>query len=102
MPLPKPLYTGNGIVTTVTFTVPGDPTPRDPTTVELSYKGGTNPPVTYLYGTDPEIVRSSQGVYTADLATDDGEGSWIVQWEGFGACAAVSVERFTVTRKPIA
>ena len=105
--LPIPIYEGNGITTTVTFTNPvanQNPStwpPADPSTVTMTYIPGTGgPPVTWTYGVGPFIVKVNTGIYTAELDTTDTGGRWQVKWEGTGACAAVSIQGFQVVPQP--
>jgi len=105
--LPIPVYEGNGVTTTVTFTnpVPGqNPStwpPVDPTSVTVTFIPGTGgTPVTWTYGVGPFIQQVSTGVYSAELDTTGALGRWAVKWQGTGDCAAVSVQGFEVTPQP--
>ena len=106
VPLPDPLYEGNSVTTSVQFYQPvvGQP-PRnwplvDPTTIEMTFIAGTGAePVTWEYLVTGNIIRVDEGVYSAQLSTT-GAGPWSVKWVGSGACAAVSVQSFTVTPVP--
>lgn len=100
MALPNPLYAGNGLTTTVTFTV-ANGTITDPDTVTLKYKAGSAATVTWTYLGTGSIMKTGTGVYTAELDTTALAGSWTIEWIGTGACAAVSVSNTQVSTPPI-
>jgi hypothetical protein len=95
-----PVYAGTAVTTTATFTTPPGGTPADPTTVTLKFKSNAGE-TEWVYGVDEEIVRSSTGVYYAELDTSNTSGDWTVQWVGTGACAAISVAIQPVVTPPL-
>jgi hypothetical protein len=101
-----PVYQGNAITTQVTFSNPqpnvasNQWTPVDPSTVTVTFVVGNGTPTVWTYGATGSIVRSSTGVYLAELDTTNKPGRWQVKWVGTGACAAVSVQGFQVTPQP--
>ena len=99
--LPSPLYAGNALTTTATFTIPPSTTPVDPTTVTLKYKAGSTATVTWTYLGTGSITQVSTGIYSAELDTTSLAGGWTIEWIGTGACAAVSVSNISVTPQPI-
>ena len=101
MALPSTLYAGNAVTTTVTFTVPPSTTPVDPSTITLKYKVGSQATVTWTYGGTGSITKTSTGVYAAVLDTTALAGSWVIEWIGTGACAAISVSYVSVETLPI-
>ena len=99
--LPSPLYAGNAVTTTVTFTVPPSTSPVDPSTITLKYKAGSTATTVWTYGGTGSINRVSEGIYAAELDTTSLAGNWTIEWIGTGACAAVSVSFITVETLPI-
>ena len=99
--LPQPLFAGNAVTTTVTFTIPPSTTPVDPSTVTLKYKAGSAAVVTWVYLGAGSITKSSVGVYAAELDTTALQGGWTVEWIGTGTCAGIAVSMFLVEPLPI-
>ncbi len=104
--LPTPVYEGNAVTTTVEFYNPvfGEAQSEwplvDPTTVTMTFIAGTGAsPVVWTYGGTGSIVRVSAGVYQAELPTT-APGTWQVKWIGTGACAAVTIQGFSVVSTP--
>src|ERR1700683_1773105 len=96
--LPTPTYVGTAVTITATFRNPGNPRPVDPTTVTLEF-GILPDTTTWTYLGTGSIVRSKQGVYTAEILLDS-PGTEGVKFTGTGACAAVGVTTFLVTPVP--
>lgn len=69
-----------------TFTSGG--TLTDPTTLTFTYRTPAGVETTWVYGTNPEIVRSSLGVYTLELPLTEA-GRWDYKWTATGTVAAV-------------
>lgn len=84
--------TGDPVVLTNTFSVSG--TPTDPTTVTLAVTGPDGTADTYDYAL-AEITRSSAGVYTKTITTDE-PGTWVYKWTGTGTAADVADGSFHV------
>lgn len=88
------------MTSTVTFMVPGETDPVDPSTVTLKYaNAGTT--TTWEYGGTGAITKVSTGVYQAELDTTASSGVWTVEWIGTGACAVVNALTFVVTAPPL-
>lgn len=68
----------------------------DPTTVTFKYKvKKTGTPVVYVYGTDAEVVRESQGVYYCDILVASSDPHY-VSFIGEGGLDAVEEDVFYV------
>lgn len=72
----------------------------DPTTVTFIVDPPTEPPTTYVYGTDPEVTKLSTGRYQVKFVVPVG-GTWRVRGEGTDACQtakeiSISVENTTI------
>lgn len=52
----------------------------DPTVVRVVIEDPAGVPVTYIYGTDPELIRDTAGTYHAVVAAAV-EGRWKYRWE---------------------
>ena len=104
--LPQPLYRGNAVTAGVTFSnpVPGQLPPSwpliDPNTVSLTVTDGDGNVTTYAYGAGNTIIRTSQGIYQAEIDTSPASGRWKVKWVGTGACAALWTRNFIVSPVP--
>lgn len=61
-----------------------DDVDRDPTVVTFKLKNPSEELTTYVYGTDPEVVKDSVGNYHFDLIVED-SGRYHYRWEGTGA-----------------
>jgi len=73
---------GDEVRVTVTFDSGG--TPRDPTTVtfKIVLPHGLSP-VTYVYGTDVQLIRDGVGIYHVDwLTTVQGNAPWSMRGTG--------------------
>ena len=104
--LPSPLYVGTALEVTQEFQTPVPGTPQanwpfvDPTTVTLTVAGGDGvAPVTYTYGSGPQIVRVSTGVYSFTTDTTV-PGRWQFKWVGTDPCAAVTVKGCVLLPQP--
>lgn len=73
-------------------------TAADPTTVIFEYKKPGSASAALTYGTDPEVVKESTGVYHCDLDLDI-DGMWYVYFTGTGAIVAAAQDNFRVKRK---
>lgn len=58
----------------------------DPTTISLVVREPDATHTTYVYPTDPEIVRVAEGIYTFSHVPD-AAGQWGYYWLGTGAVA---------------
>lgn len=67
-----------------TFRVRASGLVADPTTVVLKIKDPAGVTTTYTYGTDTELVRSSEGVYTMDFSPLS-SGAYYYRMYGTGA-----------------
>lgn len=65
----------------------------DPTTVKLTVREPDGTTTTYVYGTDAIVVKSSTGIYTANLDTTSKRGLWLYTWWSTGAGQADSGEQ---------
>ena len=68
----------------------------DPTVVTLHVKNPADTETSYVYGTDPEVVRESQGVYYMLLDTTAQPGEWMFVWNSTGTLQAAGQTKFTV------
>ena len=83
-----------GSIVTVSGTFRGlAGTVTDPSVVKLTVKTPDGTQTTYTYGSDAEVVKSSTGVYTADLDTTNKRGLWIYTWWSTGTAQADSGEQ---------
>ena len=87
--LPSPLYIGNAVTVTMTFTNPGSPDPVDPDTVSLQVQqgGASGSWVTYTYA-GSQITKVDTGIYDIEI-TPTLAGQMALIASGTGACAAV-------------
>jgi len=96
----SPVIAGTAVTTTATFTTAGG-TVTDPDTIVLKFQAGGGSTTTWTYGGTGSITKTSTGVYAATLDTTGIAGTWIAEWIGTGACAAVSVAQFQVNAQSI-
>lgn len=88
---------GDLILIEATIAVAG--APADPTTLTLSVRDASGAETVYVYGTDVELVRDSQGSYHLDYpATVHGRGTYA--WLGTGAATFGEQGAFYVRRTP--
>lgn len=86
------------MTSTVTFTIPPDSSPQDPTTITCSFKIGSGTPTVWVYGVNGNIQKTAAGIYFVELDTTNLPGVWTVQWRGSGGGPlAIDVDTFTVT-----
>ena len=76
---------GDGFQLQATFTKNNVNT--DPTTVTFKFKDPAGVITTYVFGVDPEIVKSAVGTYYMDVTVSD-EGQFWYRIEGTGAVIA--------------
>lgn len=69
----------------------------DPTTVVFKYTDPGGVTMTLTYSTDPEVVRSSTGIYYVDVSIDE-VGRWITRWESTGTGQAAGEGEFYIRR----
>ena len=94
-----PTYRPDGVLVLETTFLVGT-TPTDPTTTTLTIRSPGGVAVDYVYGTDVEVVRDSDGAFHADIpATSPGPWAW--RWEGTDAAAGVDEGVFYVERSLI-
>ncbi|CAN1724428.1 conserved protein of unknown function [Hyphomicrobium sp. 1Nfss2.1] len=90
-------YPGNPMQLTVTL-VDENGTAVDPDTVTFKTYDPWDRKVTYTYGTDSEVTRSSAGVYVAEI-TPDKAGRWKFRWQTTGPVFATE-DSFIVLTSP--
>lgn len=61
--------------------------PTDPATTTLKVREPSGVETAYLYGTDPEVVTTGTGSFSAEFVMD-AAGEWVFRWIGTGAVAA--------------
>ncbi len=76
-----------------TFQVGGSDT--DPTAVTIKHLDPSGNLTTWLYLTDPEVIRDAVGQFHADIDIDEA-GQWWYRFEGTGAAQAAGEETFFV------
>lgn len=69
---------------------------RDPADVSVTRQKPTGAPETFVYGTDPEVVRASTGVYYLLNDTTGQVGDWEFVWNSLGTYQAAGETSFTV------
>lgn len=72
-------------------------TDTDPDTIRVLVKNPAGAVSVYVYGTDPEVVKSSTGNYYIDVSLSIA-GIWRTRWEGTGAVVATA-EDFWIARR---
>jgi hypothetical protein len=95
---------GEGVFVRSSFTDPTTGVAADPSTVTAkilppSYPAGT--PITYVYGTDPEVEKDAVGEYHV-LLTADEVGLWQYRWEGENTAPGIQEGSFVVRRTELA
>jgi hypothetical protein len=73
------LYPGNTMQVSVTL-VDDSGNAIDPDTIVFKTYDPCGRTQTYTYGPDPEVTRSSAGIYVAEI-TPDKAGRWNCRWE---------------------
>lgn len=76
-------WVGQKVRVTAAFTDVDD-TAIDPDVVKLSVCDPSEVVTTYVYDTDEELVRDSEGNYSLDIDVDE-EGTWYYRWWATGA-----------------
>lgn len=91
---------GQSVRATATFTdLDGEPV--DASIVRAKVKPPSASAVTYVYGTDPELVQDSPGVYYIDIAATEA-GTWYVRFEAAGDYQAAAEHSFKVASSAFA
>lgn len=90
---------GNGVTTTQQFRNTAG-TLTDPSTVTLVVREPDGTRVTYIYGTDVEVVRASAGVFTFSH-TPDQVGRYGYRWVGTGTVAYAEEQFITITASQV-
>ena len=78
-----------------TFYADGSPT--DPDNVELQIKTPTGTTSSHVYGTDPDVIKDSTGVYYYLLQLT-ASGQYYYRWEGSGTLYAGGEKRLVVNQ----
>jgi hypothetical protein len=87
-----------GITVSTTFRDPAGEL-ADPTDVYLDVRRHPDADgTTYTYGTDPEVVRDSEGAYSALLEGPHEAGTWYYGWRGTGAVVGAEQGAYLVRR----
>lgn len=73
---------GNGVTSTQEFKNNAG-TLTDPTTISVTIRQPSGTKTTYIYNTNPEVVRDSAGTYTISFVPDSA-GPWGIYWLGTG------------------
>jgi hypothetical protein len=68
-------------------------TPTDPTAVTFRVREPDGTVTAYVYGTDPELIKSSTGVYYVDWPCTQRQRHY-VRFEGTGTVAAIVETEF--------
>ncbi len=84
---------GNIVRLTGTFT-DADDVALDPTVVKAVIERPDGTKTTYTYGTDPELTRSSEGVYKISLDTTGFPGVWLYRWYSTGTGQAANTNSY--------
>lgn len=67
----------------------------DPTTVTFKVEDASGDVTSYVYDTDPEVVRDGTGVYHVDVSIDEA-GRWQFRWESTGTGQAAGESEFWI------
>lgn len=76
-------------------------TATDPTTLEAAFKSPSGTISTFTYGTDPEVVRDSAGVYHLDISITE-SGRYDYRWSSTGTGQAAEEGYFEVRQQRVA
>lgn len=68
----------------------------DPDVVNVTVTDPSGTETTYVYGTDAEVVRSSVGVYYADIDVSSEGGDWWYRWWSTGTGQAAEKKKLLV------
>jgi hypothetical protein len=71
----------------------------DPSSLQLQYQPPTNVTTALAYG-DGNVIKSSSGLYYADLAVNS-SGTWKYRWNGTGSNAAAAEGMFQVRYREV-
>ena len=85
---------GDTVRFTAAFTNAADAA-DDPSTVTLKIREPDSTETSYVYLTDAEVVRDSEGNFHADLVVD-ASGSWYWRWVGTGDVATATAGSIVV------
>ena len=69
--------------------------PMDPQTINFSIRKPNGQLITFVFGTDPEIVKDAPGVYHCD-ADIDVTGRWFHRWFSTGTGQTADERSFTI------
>lgn len=72
----------------------------DPTAVTFTVEQPDGVETTYVYGTDPELIRDSAGIYHVEVLTDQ-QGTWVYRFVGTGAATGANEGQFSVTSQVV-
>ena len=87
---------GSGLHLTATFRDPLTRAIVDPTNVRVRIVGPRGSPYhEYVYGTDPEIVKVSAGVYRTTVVCERG-GEWSYRFECWGSRTGGNERKFAI------
>jgi len=67
----------------------------NPGAVKFKWRTPAGVETTYVYATDPEVVRASTGNYYVDLLLDE-PGTWTIRWVSAGTCTSADEVRVRV------
>lgn len=90
---------GDLVTVSAAFTdVNGDP--ADPAAVSLAFEDPAGTVTTYVFGTDPEVVKDSVGNYHVDIDADSA-GDWHYRWIATGAGQGAQIGQFAVKPRQV-
>jgi hypothetical protein len=69
--------------------------PRDPVALSFRFRTRAGATTTYVYGSDPEIVKQSTGYYYVDVSATTA-GEWAYSFSSTGWTQAADEKTFTV------
>ena len=87
---------GNEIIIDVVFRDQSDAL-YDPSEVKVSVRNPSGTVTTYVYGTDPEVIKDDTGTYHMDVYGNE-IGVWYYRWYTEDADKASNEEFFKVKR----
>lgn len=85
---------GDVVRCTGTFT-DADGNAQDPSGVIFRVEDPSGNEMTYIYGTDAEVIKTATGIYYVDVTIDEA-GYWHYRFEGTGTGASGGESYFTV------
>lgn len=86
---------GDKIEVTASFSSRISGAPVDPATVTCKVKNPAGTITTYVYGTDPEVVRDSQGNFHCKIDANSA-GTWYYRFSSTGDYQAAAEGEFVV------